>query len=243
MRILVTNDDGIRAEGIRLLASFAKTIGETIVVAPKEEKSACSQSITLRRPFAFEKSDLFDDLGIESYSVDSTPTDCVRIAANKLVPFDYVFSGINNGYNTGHFTSYSGTCAAIFEANYVGIKSFGFSTDVGLMKEAAKELPRVWKFITKHRLTDFGDIYNINIPPRFESFRITRQQGPFCHDVFVDHGENRYQAKLFTADWEKQDKNPEFDMDAFFAGYCSITPMKTNRTDEKAYEALKDLRN
>lgn len=243
MRILVTNDDGIRAEGIRYLARFASTIGEAVVVAPKAEKSACAQSITLRRPFSFEKSDCFQAEGIEAYEVDSTPADCVRIAVSLLEPFDLVFSGINNGYNTGHFTSYSGTCAAILEANYAGIPSFGFSTDVGLMKEAAEELPRIWQFVTEHRLTDYGSIYNVNIPPHFQSFRITKLQGAFCHDVFEERAPKQYQAKLFTADWEKQDKDIRYDMDAFFGGYCSITPMQTDRTDLKAYEALKGLEN
>ena len=123
MKILLTNDDGIAGEGLRLLAEWSRTVGEILIVAPKAEQSAMGQSIVLRRPFEVKRSDLFDDLGIESYSLDSTPADCVRFATDRFGPFDFVFSGMNRGLNLGFDIAYSGACGAAFEVNYAGILS------------------------------------------------------------------------------------------------------------------------
>ena len=241
MRVLLTNDDGIEGIGLRLLASWARKLGQITVVAPSEEKSACSQSIVLRRPFAFRKSHVLSDLGIEAYTADATPADCVRIAAAKLGHFDLVLSGINAGYNTGHFIAYSGTCAAIFEAAYQNMPAIGFSAHSKTIQEAAEELDRIWDFFTANRLLDQCSIFNVNIPERFSDFRITRQEEAFCHDVFLDEGDERFLAKLDLTEWEARKKDLNDDMDAFFAGYCSITPLKTDRTDTAVFENLKVL--
>ncbi|MBO4411405.1 MAG: 5'/3'-nucleotidase SurE, partial [Lachnospiraceae bacterium] len=241
MRILITNDDDIEGEGLRLLASWARKIGEITVVAPKEEQSACSQMITLRRPFEFKEGHFFDDLGIRSYTVDSTPADCVRIAANRLGTFDLVFSGINRGFNTGHFIAYSGTCAAMFEAFTENMPAVAFSTDVRHLKDAAAELDRVWEFFETNRLLEKNALYNVNIPPCFKGFKITRQQPAFSHDDFIPSGEDLYLAKLYLAEWSEEGKDLTYDMDAFFAGYCSVTPMRADRTDDKVFGELSAL--
>ena len=242
MKILITNDDGIHGEGLRLLVSWARKIGQITVVAPKEEQSACSQSIVLRRPFEFKKSRVFDDLGVEAYTVDSTPADCVRIAVDKLGPFDIVFSGMNRGINPGHFIAYSGTCAAAFEAHVEGLPAIAFSTDVGCLEEAAKEFDRVWDFFMEHDLLGLHDLYNVNIPPAFTGFRITRQEGAFAHDKFEFCGDDTYKAVLYLVEQSDKFRDPETDMAAYLAGYCSITPLRTDLTAYRVFEALKELR-
>ena len=167
MRILLTNDDGIRGEGLRILASWARELGEIVVYAPKTEQSACGQSITLRRPFSCIKSDCFSDLGIEAYEVDSTPADCVRIAYCLNGPFDLVFSGINNGFNTGQFIAYSGTLGAVLEAAAHGIPAVAFSTHAGDLGKLTDELQKVWGFFEEKRLLDLHSLYNVNISPGF----------------------------------------------------------------------------
>lgn len=241
MRILITNDDGIRGEGLRYLASWARKLGEITVVAPKEEQSACSQSIVLRRPFEFKKTDFLADLGIEAWTVDATPTDCVRIARDQLGPFDLVFSGINNGINPGHYIAYSGTCGATFEAFVEGMSAVAFSTDVGCLAGAAAELDRVWDFFTEHRLLERHKLYNVNIPPKFKDFRITRQDQTFAADRYEHVGGDQYRAVLFLSEQAKQYTNPVTDMCSYLTGYCSISPLRTDMTDDKAYEALKGL--
>ena len=131
MKILITNDDGINAKGINILSNcikeYFKQNDVTIkVVAPSTEMSAVSQKLSLREGLTIEKrQDIVD--GIESYAVEGTPCDCVKVAYNHLnyIP-DIVFTGINNGYNVGNDILYSGTLAAAFEARLYGCKAVAF---------------------------------------------------------------------------------------------------------------------
>ena len=119
MRILITNDDGINAKGLLPLAQWAQRLGDVTVIAPKVEQSGKSHGIEIHKAFEVKKVDFAP--GIEAYSVDSTPADCVRIAILGMKKqFDLVISGINRGLNIGRDTIYSGTVGAIFEANALG---------------------------------------------------------------------------------------------------------------------------
>ena len=235
MKILLTNDDGINGEGLRILASWARKLGDIAVFAPKAEQSACGQSITLRRPFSCEKSHLFDDLGIEAYEVDSTPADCVRIAYALSGPFDLVFSGINNGFNTGQFIAYSGTLGAIFEAAAHGIPAVAFSTFAGRLQEVPDDLPRVWSFFEEKKLLEKHSLYNVNIAPSFSECRITRQEPFFDCERFIPDENGLYLSKLDLSMWKERKMDPSYDMEALFAGYCSITPMRIDQTEEEVY--------
>jgi 5'-nucleotidase len=128
MRILVTNDDGIFSEGIKLLARALAPLGEVYVVAPDREQSASGHSLTLSRPLRLRK--------IEErwYAVDGTPTDCVSLAVQWLLkeqPPELVVSGINFGVNLGNDVTYSGTVSATFEGSLLGIPSVAFSQEIG----------------------------------------------------------------------------------------------------------------
>ncbi|MHA1599244.1 MAG: 5'/3'-nucleotidase SurE [Alphaproteobacteria bacterium] len=124
-RILVTNDDGIHAPGLRTLARIARSLSPDVwVVAPETEQSATSHSLTLRRPLRTRR------LGPRRFSVDGTPTDCVLVARHDLLeeqPPDIVLSGINHGSNLGEDVTYSGTIAAAMEAAILGIRAVAFS--------------------------------------------------------------------------------------------------------------------
>lgn len=124
-RVLVTNDDGIHAPGLKILEKLAKTLCEDVwVVAPETEQSATSHSLTLRRPLRERR------LGAQRYSVDGTPTDCVLVAHHRIMadhPPDLVLSGINDGGNLGEDVTYSGTVAATMEAALLGIRAIAFS--------------------------------------------------------------------------------------------------------------------
>ena len=125
MRILITNDDGISAEGIRVLCQWAKTKGEVTVVAPKVEQSGKSHAIDFTRPIEIKRVELMD--GVEAYSMDSSPADCVRFAVLGMMgKFDIIFSGINRGFNLGKDIVYSGTAGAIFEGGRLGIPGIAF---------------------------------------------------------------------------------------------------------------------
>ena len=126
MRILITNDDGIEAPGLRALVDWAKKLGEVEVFAPKVEQSGKSAGLELRKAFKVEKVE-YEGVA-EAYAIDSTPVDCVRIAVLGFErKYDLVLSGVNCGMNLGHDINYSGTCGAIFEGAMHGIKGIGFS--------------------------------------------------------------------------------------------------------------------
>ncbi len=145
MKILLTNDDGIKGEGLRYLAEWCAVMGDVTVAAPKFEQSGRSQGIVIKEPYEVVLSAEYEDLGISSYSVDASPADCVRFIADRVgVDYDLVFSGINNGFNLGHDIAYSGTCGAAFEANYAGIKAVSFSAKKGTLKESFAHIDEIW---------------------------------------------------------------------------------------------------
>src|SRR5262249_53779178 len=122
-RILVTNDDGCRSEGILALADALRPLGSVTIVAPTEEASAIGHALTLRHPLRLEK------IGEHTFSVDGTPTDCVNVAIAQVfkgLP-DFVVSGINKGWNLGDDVTYSGTVAGALEAALLGIPSIAVS--------------------------------------------------------------------------------------------------------------------
>lgn len=166
MRILIVNDDGIKAEGIKHLAALAIELADEVwVVAPKRQCSAMSHRITL-----FEKIDVrredFPVEGVRAYSVDGTPADCVKVALEYLMEEkpDLVFSGINFGFNTGVDIVYSGTVGAAMEALVSGIRSFAFSNKLGGSFDTADAylVPLVREMLDKGLAMD--RIWNVNFP-------------------------------------------------------------------------------
>lgn len=239
MRILITNDDGIEALGIKLLIEWAKKLGEITVVAPKVEQSGKSHSIELIHPIeVLDRSEL---CGVEAYSVDSTPADCVRFAILGLHrKYDLVFSGINRGANLGKDIVYSGTVGAIFEAAALDHKAIAFSTFPDTLEAAATHLDAAYDFVVKHNLLDKNPIYNINIPAKAEGVKITRQGRSYFSDEFEPIGNNLYRQKgYYTPDADPE--NIELDAVAVNKGLISITPMQNDRTEINIYEQFKNL--
>ena len=238
MKILLTNDDGIAGEGLRILAKWARTLGEVLIVAPKTEQSAMGQSIVLRRPFEVAERDSFADLGLRSFSIDSTPADCVRFAVDRFGRFDLVFSGINRGLNLGYDIAYSGTCAAAFEANYAGIPSVAFSTSPDGFPAAERSLDRVWEFLARRNLPTADGMLNVNIPAEPHGIRFSRQGGISFRDHFLPQGENLVQASTYTAYRRQTPTNPPTDLDLVYNGWISVTPLRVDRTDETLFARL-----
>ena len=236
MRILVTNDDGIRAPQLVNLACWAQKYGEVTVVAPKVEQSGKSQGIQLHDPFEVVPVDIAP--GISAWSVDSTPADCIRYALFGLKQtFDLVISGINRGFNMGTDVMYSGTVGAVFESVSLGMKAVALSTSPEYYESAPAHLDQVFDFIFQNKLLDLCNAYNVNITAPGEEIRITHQGGHFYSDDFVPVGNNLYKAKGKCVYQDSHDDT--LDTDAVMHGYISVTPLTINRTNMDVYRQLK----
>lgn len=237
MRILITNDDGIEALGIKLLVEWAKKLGEVTVVAPKVEQSGKSHGIELTRPIeVLDRSDIY---GVEAYSVDSTPADCIRFGILGMKrKYDLVLSGINKGANLGKDIVYSGTVGAIFEAAALDHKALALSTFPDTLEDASRHLDTAYEYIVENRLLDINPIYNINIPASVKGVKITRQGRAYFADEFIPIGNNLYsQMGYYNEDVDQSD----IDLDAVAVnhGLISITPMQNDRTEFSIFNNLK----
>ena len=166
MKILVVNDDSINAPGIVLLAKAAMELGEVWVVAPAEQCSAMSQKLTLREPLTVEKVTDFPVPVKTAYKIGGTPVDCVKVALEYLLDEkpDYVFSGINNGYNAGFDIAYSGTLGAAFEAVRNGIPAIALSiAGESWLDQADQYLMNIIRELLEADL-ERGKVWNVNFP-------------------------------------------------------------------------------
>ncbi len=224
MRILVANDDGIDAIGLKYLVEFAKTLGDVCVVAPKYEQSAKSQSINVRSGFEVKKTTY---LGVDAYVIDSTPSDCVRFAIYYLKDnFDIVFSGLNRGYNSGEDILYSGTVAAASEGAMIGRRAIAFSTSYKSF-DGAKYLKDAYDYIINNNLFEKHNFWNVNIPPVAKGVRVTHQ-GLTNFDTYFEEKEGLF-YQLGSPHFYL-DKDETSDTKAIDDGYISITPLTNDRT-------------
>ncbi len=240
MRILLTNDDGINAEGLSYLIAFARKLGDVTVVAPLEQQSGKSQAIELHKAFSVKKVEL--DGTVAAYAVDSTPADCVRFAILGLKQrFDLVISGINKGFNVGDDIHYSGTVGAVYEAARQGIKAIAFSSDYPAFDGAVKHIESTYDWIAEHNLFEHTDILNVNFPIEVKGMRITSQGEPMYSDEFDCIGDDMYEPRLRFI--YSDAKNLDIDTDCVMNGYISITPLHRDNTNISAYNIIKTHNN
>ena len=238
MRILITNDDGIFAEGIALLAEWAKTKGEVTVIAPKVEQSGKSHAIDFTRPIEIKKVELME--GVRAYSMDSTPADCIRFAVLGMKErYDLILSGINRGFNLGKDIVYSGTAGAIFEGGRLGIPGIAFSTDPTTLDGAKMHLEKAYSFIMDNHLLDESLLYNVNLPNAHGEIRITKQGGIYFKDEYKYLGDDMWEQTGYIIGDNEGD--PELDTDSVRDGYVSITPLVSGRTNTVAFEKIKHI--
>ena len=238
MRILITNDDSITAPVLPHLVRWARKLGEVTVVVPKVEQSGKSHSIELHHAFEVKKVDHLD--GVECYTVDSSPADCIRYAVLGMHrQFDLVISGINKGFNVGTDIMYSGTAGAIFEAAALGIPAVALSTSPKTFEPALEQLDTVLEFFRQHDLMGKWQLYNVNFPLEFKGIRITHQGGPLYSDDFPSIG-NDMVMPTGKYVYEFSD-NMDLDTDATLHGYVSISPMTLVRSDPEMFRNLQYL--
>lgn len=239
MKICITNDDGIRSEGLQRLVQWAQTLGEVYVYAPKVEQSAKSHAVEIHKPFEAKTDEVPG--AVKAWAVDSTPADCVRFAVlGQHEHFDLVISGINRGLNIGQDIMYSGTCSAAMEAVALGINALALSTEPQTFDDAVAQLDSVWAYITEHDLYGKARLWNVNIPLNTTGeIRITRQGGPYYSDDFAPEGNDMYRP--MGKEIYAPAAHSEFDTDCVLRDRCiSLSPLTVDRTDWKAYTALKN---
>jgi len=191
MNILIVNDDSISAPGIAVLAKVAAQFGEVTVVAPAEQCSALSQKLTLRESLRVESVDDFPVSVKAAWKVGGTPVDCVKVALDYILEEkpDFVFSGINNGYNAGFDIAYSGTLGAAFEAVRNGIPAMAFS--VASDKHLASCEPYLADIIREllEENLEPGEVWNVNFPPlaRQPFMGILRDRSVAPTSMFREH--------------------------------------------------------
>ena len=245
--ILLVNDDGIDAPGLRALVNAVSEVAEIAVVAPLVEKSAVGHAITLTDPLRVFKDTRFGD-DIEAYAVKGTPADCVKIACWALLDRtpDMVISGINLGSNTGINTIYSGTVSAATEGAILGIPSFAVSLTTfrnpdfsGAARFAAGFVPRLLE-----ETMPPGVYLNINVPAipfdQIKGVAVTRQ-GQALYREHYDRRLDPHGAVYYWLAGQKVDPETDVDVDegAIQAGYISVTPIHYDLT---RYDFLDRLR-
>ncbi len=237
--ILVTNDDGITAKGIRLLIETAKHFGDVLVVAPDSAQSAKSHSITQNVPISFEK--IASENGYEEYSCSGTPVDCVKIAMHEISERkpDFLLSGINHGSNTSISVIYSGTMAAAIEGSFHSIPSIGFSAgNFEPDADFSNTIPfikKIIKTVIKEGLPQ-GVCLNVNFPNKsnksLKGIKVCRAAQGTWKEKFVN-ATHPYGKKAF---WISGDfinfepDNPDTDEYVLKQGYASIVPVKVDFT-------------
>lgn len=241
LNILVTNDDGIYAEGIALLVNALKQYGNVTVVAPLECRSAGSHSINIKNPLSFEKLNVIDD--VECYGTNGTPVDCVRLARSIFDDkFDVIFSGINNGLNLGTDIIYSSTVAAAREGFIEGIPAVSLSTDVDSFEIVKNELEDLIGYIIDCHL--FSDEYylNINFPvkgiKKSEGIRVARQGKKRFKTTFKKNAEGLYQEDYNDISY---DEDLSTDVQLASMGYITIVPLVVDQTDEEKIDLLENI--
>jgi 5'-nucleotidase len=246
--ILVTNDDGISAPGIRTLISAMNELGDVIVVAPDSPQSAMGHAITINSTLQCNQVKIDDGPQIE-YSCSGTPADCVKLGINEILDRkpDICVSGVNHGSNSSINVIYSGTMSAAVEASIEGIPAIGFSLLDYSWNANFNEIKKYLINITKQALLNGipeGNALNVNFPKLKEKdikgIKICRQANAYWVEKF-DKRVNP-QGKVYywlTGEFINKDNGHDSDEWALANGFISIVPVKFDMTDHENISYIK----
>ena len=240
-KVLLTNDDGHQAAGLRALAEELNDFAQVQIVAPSWERSGAAQSLTLRQPIVCHR------ISENEWAVDGTPADCVIVALHKLLPEmpDMVISGINHGANLGENVYYSGTVGAAREAVIHHVPGFAISlcskrvdADFGPSARLAR---RTAELIVNEKLPE-QVLLNINVPDNWKGgLRFTRQSGKITRTVLRE-GQDPRGTPYYWLSEQRMDREMELgsesDYAAIFAGDVSVTPLHLDPTHAESLNHL-----
>ena len=244
MKILISNDDGVTAPGLKVLAEALAELGEVIVVAPDRNRSGASSSLTLNDPLRMEKTSM------GYYAVSGTPADCILIAHHTVLGGelpDIVVSGINMGANLGDDVLYSGTVAAAIEGRYLGVPALAMSMTSRECNnlEAAGQIA---KQLTQQLLRDdlgAERILNVNVPDcpisELNGFQVTRQGHRHRENVVISSLDSRQKPIYWLAPpASAKDAGIGTDFYAIENSYVSVTPLQVDLTAYKAFDQVSE---
>ena len=240
-KILITNDDGYHSGGIKALEQSMRLVGEVYVVAPASEQSGASHSLTLARPLRIRQIDE------NHWTVDGTPTDCVTLALNQILPEelrpDICVSGINHGANLGDDASYSGTVAGALEATILGVPGIAFSLAANRDQDFTESAVVARNVVTRALTEGIPEftLLNVNIPKGVpKGIKVAKQGFKSARPVISEKIDPR--GKPYYWIGEVRDgfrAEGGTDFEAIDEGFVSVTPMRADMTN---YDVLGDLR-
>jgi 5'-nucleotidase len=242
MHFLVSNDDGITAQGIQVLSEWMGRLGSVTIVAPDQNRSGASNSLTLTSPVRIK------EISEDTYRVSGTPTDCVHIALTGLLESDpdMVVSGINAGANLGDDVIYSGTVAAAMEGRFLGLPAIAASLVFNEQPENYATAAQAVSLVVERLLKDplpADTILNINVPnipwEKIRGFEVTRLGHRHRAEPTVRMLDPRGQPMYWIGPaGAEQDAGPGTDFDAVRRRYVSITPIHVDLTRYQALEQV-----
>lgn len=242
MNLLLTNDDGIDADGIRALYDALRAEHNCFVIAPDGERSAFSHSLSIHRDVYYGKHGL-------GYAVSGTPADCVKLGVLHLLPCkpDAVIAGVNNGSNLGSDIMYSGTVSAALEAAYLGIR--GIAVSLQCHNAPTEYYVRAAELV-RANLSEFSalpiqteTVLNINYPVRmpYAGIKCTKAGINLYNDTFVA-GEKEGSVRLKGVPVEHSRNSDDCDVEWIKKGYATVTPIRLDRNDYESLQTLKSAR-
>lgn len=246
--ILITNDDGVSAKGLKELTEVMRLFGNVVVVAPDRHMSGMSNAITVDLPIRVTKT--VDEEGFQVYKCTGTPVDCVKLAINQLLesPPDFIVSGINHGANSSISVVYSGTMGGALEGCIHGIPSIGFSLsdydEEADFSRAKIYVARVFQQVAENGLPAFVCL-NVNIPKGdIKGIKVCRQTGGKWveeYDKRTDpHKRDYFWMSGYFQNFEED--VPDTDILALETGYVSVVPVNADMTCYQTFESMKSWR-
>lgn len=243
--ILVVNDDGIDAPGIKALIDMMMPLGRVVVVAPDSPQSGMGHAITIGKPLRLDQVHLYP--GIEMYKCSGTPVDCVKLAVNKIFKGkkpDLCVSGINHGLNNSINVIYSGTMSAAVEGAIESIPSIGFSLDDFTYDADFSPLKPSIQAIARQVLANslpVGTLLNVNFPKaeKIKGIKICRQANAKWAEEF-DERLDPYKRNYYwlTGVFQNNDQGEDTDVYALEQGYASVVPVQFDMTAHHAIPTL-----
>ncbi len=243
--ILVVNDDGIDAPGIKALIDMMKPLGKVVVVAPDSPQSGMGHAITIGKPLRLTQVHLYE--GVEMYKTSGTPVDCVKLAVHKVLKGkkpDLCVSGINHGLNNSINVIYSGTMSAAMEGAIESIPSIGFSLDDFGYDADFSPLTEFVQNITRQVIANglpVGTLLNVNFPKtdQIKGIKICRQANAKWAEEF-DERQDPYKRSYYwlTGVFQNNDQGQDTDVWALEHGYASVVPVQFDLTAHHAIPLL-----